>query len=429
MSTAPRFAVIGSGIAGNGAAFRLSKRFGAHSVVQFESEDRPGGHSATVDIAYRGLSLAVDTGFIVYNTLNYPRLTALFAELDVPTLDSDMGFSVSAEGGSLEWAGQDRRPIRSLFAQTENLVSPRFLGMLRDVLRFNRRAPADLAAGRLIGLSLGEYIEAGGYGPAFGPHYLLPMGAAIWSMSASEMLGFPAESFVAFFNNHRLLHLGRPVWRTVAGGSREYVGKMLAASGHEIRLASPVRAIRREGGAVVVVGAHGEERFDGAVLATHSDTARGLLADASGEERNALGAIRYAENDVVLHADPRFMPRRRAAWAAWNVRREAGDTERPVMVTYWMNRLQSLPETHPVFVTLNPTFEPAEGTVFGRYRYAHPQYDRPALAAQREFPRLQGRGNLWFAGAWLGHGFHEDGLRSGELAAEGLAGAFGNGTA
>lgn len=416
-----RIAVIGSGIAGHGAAYRLTQALGPGAVSVLEKELRPGGHAATVDIDYDGTPITVDTGFIVYNTLNYPLMTALFAELGVETQASDMGFALSLDKGAFEWSGQDKNPISALFAQRSNILSPRFWRMLADILRFNRQAIADLGTGALDGLTLGDYVAKLNLSARFRDDYILPMGAAIWSMSASEMMGFPAQSFVAFFNNHRLLHTKRPVWRTVTDGSRDYVAKLIKASGHDTRLGDGVtRVIRRDGKVEITRASGARDMFDAAILATHADTSLAILADADSEERALLAAVRYAENDIYLHRDARLMPRRKAAWAAWNVLRHPGHDNAPVTVSYWMNRLQGIDEAFPLFITLNPPEPPPPHLTFGRYSYAHPHYDVSALAAQKALPRLQGRGGVYFAGAWAGYGFHEDGLSSGFAAADRL---------
>jgi predicted NAD/FAD-binding protein len=411
-----KVAVVGAGIAGLGAALALSR---THDVVLFEAERRAGGHSATVDIDYHGAPIAVDTGFIVYNTLNYPMLTRLFAHLGVATKPSEMSFSVSARGGGFEWAGHERR-LWKLFAQPSNALDPGFWRMLADVARFGRIAPRDLAAGALEGLSLGEYLARRGLSDRFRDGYLLPMGAAIWSTPAAKMLDFPAESFVAFFENHRLLGFDRPVWRTVEGGSRAYVSAILARLGEGARLGAPVMQVRRDAGGVEIVLADGARaRFDAAVLATHADETLRLIAAPSEAERAVLGAVRFSENHVFLHRDASLMPKRRAAWSAWNT---LAGGER-VAVTYWMNALQGVDPARPLFVSLNPPRPPAEALTFARFRYAHPEFDAGALAAQARLPEIQGADRLWFAGAWTGNGFHEAGLVSGLAAAEALGAA------
>ena len=416
-----RIAIIGSGISGLGAAYRLSRHFGPMAVTVFEKDCRLGGHAATVDIVEGGRRVAVDTGFIVYNELNYPLLTALFDELEIETVASDMGFSLSLDHGRFEWAGLDRKTLSGLFAQPGNLLRPRLWRMLADMISFSRAAQRDVRTGVPAGLSLGDYIKAGGWSDVFRDDYLLPMGAAIWSMPADDVLAFPARSFLQFFDNHRLLSVKRPVWRTVVGGSRRYVSALARRSGHQSRMGDPVVAVRRlaAGRGIEIVQQSGAaSTFDRVVMACHSDEALSLLQDPREAEARALGAIRYADNDVWLHRDEALMPRRKAAWAAWNVLRQPGDGQRPVSVSYWMNRLQGIDTPFPVFVTLNPVEPPRPESVFGRYSYAHPQYDAAAIGAQGQMAALQGHGGLYFAGAWLGYGFHEDGLRSGYEAAD-----------
>jgi predicted NAD/FAD-binding protein len=414
-----RIAVIGSGIAGNAAAWALATR-SPHEIVLYEKDSRPGGHSATVDIDHGGASIAVDTGFIVYNELNYPNLTALFAHLNVPTQGSDMGFAVSADGGRREWAGRGDGMIDGLFARRRNIVSFSHYKMIAEMFRFNKAAVADHHANRLGGKTIGEYLAAGNYSPTFRDEYLVPMGAAIWSMPQAKLLGFPAASFIAFFENHRLLHWDRPSWRTVTGGSRVYVERLTAPFLDRIRLNCGVTGIRRDADVVSVTDASGAtERFDQVVLATHSDQALAMLTDASAEERAVLGDIGYRPNDVWLHRDERLMPRRKAAWAAWNVL-AGDDPEAELTLTYWMNALQGIDRRKPVFVTLNPPVPPKPELTFGRFSYSHPQYDRAAIAAQAKLAGLQGRNRVWFAGAWTGYGFHEDGLKAGLNAAEAL---------
>ncbi|GLK69589.1 NAD(P)/FAD-dependent oxidoreductase [Hansschlegelia plantiphila] len=413
-----RIAVVGSGIAGNAAAWALSER---HDVVVYERELRPGGHSHTVDIDYDGVPIAVDTGFIVYNELNYPNLTALFAELGVVTRRSEMSFGLSLDGGALEWSG---KTLGTLFAQRRNLVALSYLWMLREVLRFNRLCREDLAAGVLSGLSLGAWLDRHRLSRRFRDDYLIPMAAAIWSTPSIHVLDFPAESFIAFFDNHRLIDAHRPLWRTVDGGSRAYVERLTRRFRDGIRLGSEVSRIERDDRGVTIVDARGErDRFDQVVVACHSDDALRLLAKPSDAEREILSAIRYRPNDVVLHRDERLMPKRRAVWSAWNylgTRNSAAAGRRDVAVTYWMNELQGIDRRTPLFITLNPPIEPEPSKIFRRFSYSHPQYDAAALAAQRRLPSVQGLGRTWFCGAWTGYGFHEDGLTSGLDVAERL---------
>jgi predicted NAD/FAD-binding protein len=404
-----RIAVIGSGISGNSAAWALNE---LHDVVLYEKRERPGGHSATADIDYDGVRISVDTGFIVYNELNYPNFTALLDHLGVASEISDMSFALSADNGKLEWSGHS---LNSVFAQRRNLVSPRFLRMLRDIFRFNSKAVEDLKAGRLSTQTLGSYLEREQYSSGFINDYLLAMGAAIWSTPINEMRDYPAESFVAFFENHRLLSFDRPLWRTISGGSRNYVEKLLAPLHGKIRLGKPVTEVLRQNGQVLVRDESGhQDVFDHVILACHTDQSLSMLADPSPLEREILSSIRYRPNEVYLHRDEALMPKRKKVWASWNYMsdREAGET-RDVTVSYWMNRLQNFDHSRPVFVTLNPYAPPREDCTFAKYIYDHPQFDATAQQAKARLGEIQGMNNTWFCGAWCGHGFHEDGLSSG----------------
>ena len=406
-----RLAIIGTGIAGNATAYALSTCTN-HEITVFDKEHRPGGHSATVDIDYDGPRLSVDTGFIVYNELNYPLLTSLFDHLGVETEGSDMSFSVSSNNGRFEWCGRTKNPVSGLFAQRSNFFSPGYLRMLFEILRFNRGALADLNANRLNGLSLGDYLEQNRFSKRFRNDYLLPMGAAIWSMSTESMLNFPARSFIAFFNNHHLLGFASPQWRTVKGGSRSYVTKMMSSYRDRVKLGQPIVSVTRSAHSVTVTCADGNrETFDGVIFASHTDETLAMLKDASAEEQAVLGAIPYKPNTVYLHRDERFMPKRKRAWAAWNVLQGQGRSDE-LCVTYWMNMLQNLDPSRPVFVTLNPPTPPADNKIFGRYVYDHPQFNAAAIAAQPKIGALQGKNRTWFAGAWTRYGFHEDGLAS-----------------
>ena len=418
-----RVAVIGTGIAGNAAAWALSKRY---PVTVYDRELRPGGHSHTVTIDYDGKPLAVDIGFIVYNEPNYPDLTALFAHLGVETTESCMSFAVTADAGRFEWKGGGntwRDTAEGLFAQPKNLLSPSYLWMLRDILTFNTQSIQDYAAGKLTGLTLGEYFAQRHFAPRLLTDYLAPMGAAIWSAPSDRMLDFPAENFVAFFTNHRLLQYDRPVWRTVKGGSRRYVEKLTSAFRDRLRLGCAVTSIGRTPHGVVVDDSHGgRDSYDHVVIAAHSDQALAMLSDPSDRERAVLGDIRYAPNAVYLHRDIRLMPKRRRAWASWNFLRwqREGTSVNDVAVTYWMNRLQGIDDDKPLFVSLNPPFEPDPALTFGKYICDHPQYNAAAFAAQKRLGEIQGKRHTWFCGAWTGYGFHEDGLRSGLAVAEAL---------
>jgi uncharacterized protein len=407
-----RIGIIGTGIAGMGAAWALSS---LHEIVVYEKENRPGGHSHTAEVDYDGTRIAVDTGFIVYNETNYPNLTALFDLIGAPTMPSRMTFGFSARGGALEWQGNS---VRSLFAQTGNVLNPSFHRMWLDILRFRRASVVDLAEGRAARQSLGAYLAANRYSTAFRDHCILPMGAAIWSSSAADMLDFPAESFIRFFENHRLFHFDKPSWRTVRGGSREYVDRLIAGYRDRIRLSTKVASVRRTGDGVEVTDERGErEMFDHVVFASHSDQALAMLADASDAERRVLRALRYAPNTVFLHRDPALMPKRKSVWSSWNYLDHGGDSQ-AVSVTYWMNELQGIDKCRPLFVSLNPPSPPAPELTFQAFVCDHPQFDAAALAAQARLHLIQGLRSTWYCGAYAGYGFHEDGLTSGlEVAA------------
>lgn len=415
MAGGPRLkiAVIGTGISGMAAAWLLNL---GHEITVYERATRLGGHSNTVDAG----GIPVDTGFIVYNPVNYPNLTALFDHLGVPTKPSEMSFGVSLDDGDLEYSGTD---LAGLFAQKRNLMRPRFLSMLRDLLRFYRDAPAAATALADPRITLGDYLRAGGYGDAFCRDHLLPMAAAIWSAPPQKMLDYPAAAFIRFHHNHGLLQIAdRPEWRTVDGGSRAYVEKLTAPFADRIRLDCGAVSVRRTGDGVIVQGNDGDaERFDHVVLASHADQSLALLEDADAREREILGAFRYSHNLAVLHTDTRFMPKRRAAWSSWNFIGDR-DSEAGVCVTYWMNRLQSIAGAPDMFVTLNPSQPPHAGTLLHSEVYEHPMFDSRAIAAQSELWSLQGRRNTWFCGAYFGAGFHEDGLQAGLAVAEALGG-------
>lgn len=405
-----KVAVVGSGITGLASAWLLGRR---HRVTLFEQNERLGGHAHTVTVGHGDRSIAVDTGFIVYNDRNYPNLVALFQALDVPTEGSDMSFSVSVDGGAREWSGQN--PL-TLFAQPTNLLRPSFHRMLRDVLRFNREGAEDLIDGRVDGLTMGDYLDRGGYSDLFRRDYLLPMAAAIWSSPMDGILAFPATSLLRFFHNHGLLTVSdQPKWRTVTGGSVAYVDRLAADLRGEIRTSCPIVSVARTSGGVVLHDAHGQsEQFDEVVLAVHGDQAFRLLADPSPQETHVLKRVSYRPNRVVLHRDSKLMPRRRRAWASWNYLSDGADgSVRRDCVTYWMNRLQNIDRRYPLFVTVNPTSEPDPARVFGEFTYRHPQFDRSAVAAQSDLAMIQGARNTWYCGAWCGYGFHEDGLRAG----------------
>ena len=419
-----RFAVIGSGIAGLAAARRLA----AHGrVTLFEAADRFGGHTHTVDITLDGVSHGVDTGFLVFNEATYPNLTQLFAELGVETAPSEMSFSVQAKGAGLEWSGCN---LDTVFAQRSNLARPAFWRMLSDLLRFNRlttalaQDPSAAAAATRLDQPIGDFLEAHRFSDAFRDWYFLPMIACIWSCPTEQMLRFPMATLVRFCHNHGLLQItGRPPWRTVRGGARNYVIRMLESIA-DARLKTPVRRVRRLAtGGVEVSTDFGQERFEAVVMACHSDQSLALLADPSDAERAVLGAIRYHLNRALLHTDRVALPRRRRAWAAWNYERApgAGRENDSVCLHYLINRLQPLPFERPVIVSLNPLSEPAAGSVHADIAYSHPVFDTAAVQAQARLPALQGQRDTWFCGAWTRYGFHEDGLTSGLAVASQIA--------
>ena len=403
-----RVAVIGGGIAGLASAWLLAQR---DAVTLFEAGSYVGGHTNTIDVTVDGLSHPVDTGFLVFNRRTYPNLCALFALLQVEAVETEMSFGVSLSQPDIEWAGSD---LGSVFAQPANLVRPAFLAMLRDILRFNRDTTRMARDGSMPALSLGDYLELEGYSESFSDWYLLPMAAAIWSCPTQAMLDYPLATFVRFCHNHGLLQVfDRPTWMTVKGGGRSYVRRMLARL-DDVRVNAPVQHVVRKPEGVWVLTAHGPERFDEVVFACHSDQALAILGnEATAEERRILSAVRYQANIALLHTDTALLPRRQKVWSAWNYLAGAGAPDaRPVSVSYLINRLQPLPFETPVVVSLNPFVEPAADKLIRRIEYAHPVFDQAAIDAQAALPGIQGRNRSWFAGAWTGYGFHEDGLRS-----------------
>jgi predicted NAD/FAD-binding protein len=419
-----RIAIVGAGIAGLGSAYLLARR--GHSVTLFEANDYLGGHTHTVDVSLDGTTAPVDTGFLVFNDRTYPRLIALLDELGVQSTESEMSFSVRVESIGLEWAGTD---LPALFAQPRNAMRPAFWSMLADILRFNRETMRLHAAGAIPTITLGNFLDAGRYSSAFRDWYLLPMAAAIWSAPQERIRQFPLRSFIHFCRNHGLLQIrDRPQWRTVVGGGRAYVAKIaarLAQAGADVRSNTPVTAVRRHATGVQVSAAGRTEEFDALILACHSDQCLRLLADADPQESRLLAAVAYQSNEVILHTDARFLPRARRAWSAWNylaagTAQGKGASDAPVAVSYLINKLQPLPFRTPVIVSLNPPFAPDPSKVLQRFEYSHPLLDEAAVAAQQDIARLQGRRHTWFAGAWLGYGFHEDGLASAHAIADAL---------
>lgn len=413
-----RIAIVGSGVSGLTVAWHLHRQ---HDLAVYEANDYIGGHTATVDVELGGQRHAVDTGFIVFNDWTYPNFIALLEQLGVPWQWSNMSFSLRCERSGLEYNGTS---VNSLFAQRRNILNPRFLRMIVDILRFNQSARA-LLAGSDDSLTLGDYLQQQGYSQTFTEQYIVPMGRAIWSASGSTMLGFPARFFVDFFDRHGFLNVNdRPVWRTVTGGSREYVRKLTAPFTDRIRLRAPVREVRRDATGVEIVSGTGErDRFDLVVFACHSDQALAMLEQPSQAEREILGAFPYQANDATLHTDARVLPRRRLARAAWNYHLLDPDTER-VALTYDMNVLQSIDCPEKLLVTLNrDDIDPA--TVLGRYTYHHPIYTPAAVAAQARRREISGAQRSVYCGAYWRYGFHEDGVVSGLWALQDIARGLG----
>lgn len=402
-----RIAIIGSGISGLTCAHLLSRK---HEVTVFEAEQWVGGHTHTLDVTYHGQRYAIDTGFIVFNDWTYPNFIRLLDQLGVASQPTEMSFSVHDSATGLEYNGHD---LNTLFAQRRNLVSPGFWGMIRDILRFNRQALADLDSGRIdSNTTLGSYLQAEHYGQRFIDHYIVPMGSAIWSMSRADMLQFPLAFFVRFCRNHGLLSVNqRPQWRVITGGSSSYIEPLCQPFADTLRLNCKVHNVERDEGGVTLVSAAGTERFDNVVFACHSDQALSLLNKPSPEERAVLGAIGYASNDVVLHTDTRLLPRRGRAWASWNYRL-GGPAQAPAALTYNMNILQGLEAPATFCVSLNQTALIDPMQVIARFQYAHPQYSLAASAAQAQHELLQGQQHSYFCGAYWGNGFHEDGVVS-----------------
>ncbi len=413
-----RVAIIGAGIAGLSCAWLLTRQ--GRQVTLFEANDYLGGHTHTIDVTLDGTTAPVDTGFLVYNDRTYPKLVALFDELEVASTPSTMTFSVRNDAAGIEWSGTD---FTSLFVQPSNALRPAFWRMLIDILRFNRETTEMQRERRVDAVTLGEFLDDRGYSLPFREWYLLPMVAAIWSSSTREVLAFPLPALVRFCHLHGLLRMfDRPQWRSVAGGGRDYVDR-IAARLSDVRRATPIRRIRRCGSHVEVdTPVSTAERFDEVVLACHSDQALALLTDTSREEASLLGSVRFQTNSVALHTDTRLMPKCRRAWSAWNhlaVDDAAG--ERPVAVSYWLNELQRLPFKTPLLCTLNPPFPPRAEALIAKFEYSHPLVKSAAVTAQQKFAHLQGRRHTWYAGAWLGYGFHEDGLASAHVVAQGIA--------
>lgn len=402
-----KIAVIGGGISGMGAAFKLSADM---HVTLFEAEQRLGGHARTKMAGKKG-DQPVDTGFIVFNYANYPHMAALFKELAVPVVKSSMSFGASIGGGRLEYG---LASLDALFAQRMNAVNPKFLGMVRDILRFNKNA---LRVAQDRSLTTAQFLEKLGTGAWFRDYYLLPLSGAIWSTPTQKIMDFPAHAMIQFFENHALLNTtGQHQWYTVDGGSIEYVRRLetaMLSRGVDLRLKSPAQSVRRND-SVVEVKTHGGEweRFDQVIFGTHSDDTLALLDDPTEAEQSALGAIAYQPNEITLHADESIMPKRRQTWSSWVYTEDQGVAEDQIDLTYWMNSLQPIPMDDPHFVTLNTKRTIREELIYDQVTLRHPVYDLAALAAQEKVRAMNGANNTWFTGAWLRHGFHEDGLDS-----------------
>jgi predicted NAD/FAD-binding protein len=400
-------AIIGSGISGLTSAYLLNR---SHEITLFEAGDWIGGHTHTIEVTVDGQRYAVDTGFIVFNDWTYPNFIRLLGQLGVGFKPTEMSFSVTDPDSGLEYNGNN---FNSLFAQRRNLLSPGFWGMLRDILRFNKEALRDLDEHRIAAdTTLDQYLKAGGYGERFILHYIVPMGAAIWSMSMADMLGFPLQFFVRFFKHHGLLSVGnRPQWCVIEGGSSAYIAPLTASFKDKIRLNCPVTRVEREADGVVIHSPAGSERFDKVVFACHSDQALQLLAEPSAAEQSILGALPYADNEIVLHTDTHLLPKQKLAWASWNYRLGAAGHTRAT-VTYDMNILQGIQSDTTFCVSLNQSAGISPFKVLAKYTYAHPQFSLKAVAAQERWEELNGAQHTYYCGAYWANGFHEDGVVS-----------------
>ena len=412
-------AVIGSGISALSAAWHLSRH---HHVTVFERDNRLGGHSNTVDVNTGDGSVRVDTGFIVFNPASYPNLVALFDHLGVDTPATNMTFSASLDDARYEYSGSG---ARGLFGQISNVASPTHWRMIADITRFFKQAAAD-AASIDLSVSLRDWLKQNRYSEAFVRNHLTPMAAAIWSTPSADVLDFPAASFMRFFANHGLLKVrNRPSWRTVAGGSRQYVQKLVADGQFEVRTDCGITGVSRQPDSVTISDCHGEQcEFDHVVIGTHADEALAMLDDAGEKESNLLGQFGYSQNLAVLHTDPAHMPKRRKLWSSWNYIERADEAgQNQLTVSYWMNALQPLKTNTDLFVTLNPAGAVDPSRVLGQFNYTHPVFNTAAMSAQQDLWDLQGRRRTWFCGSYFGYGFHEDALQSGLAVAEDLTGS------
>ena len=409
-------AIVGSGISGLAAAHYLQSK---HRFDIYEKSNRIGGHTATIDLRHNGREYAIDTGFIVYNDWTYPNFIEMMDQLGVPNQPTEMSFSVRCDENGLEYGGNN---LNTLYAQRRNLLRPAFHRMLLDILKFNREAIQDLEQGNCSSdMRLGDYLEEKGYGKEFVQHYLLPMGCAIWSASTQRMIDFPLYFFVRFFKNHGLLSVNnRPQWRVIKGGSRRYLEPLTRNFRDSIHTGCGIKSVRRRTDSVELVLDNGEMRtYDEVIFACHSDQALALLTDATQAERDSLSAIPYQPNEVVLHHDETVLPRCRRAWSSWNYRLRDPMQERAVL-TYNMNILQGIESDTTFCVTLNATDTIAEDKILGRYEYSHPVFSLDSVVAAKQIRKINGLNKTWFCGAYLGNGFHEDGVLSARQVAEAL---------
>ena len=413
-----KIAIVGTGISGMASAWLLAK---SHNVTVFEQNAYIGGHSNTVTANIGNDLVPVDTGFIVYNEQTYPNLTALFSNLNVPTMASEMSFSASLQNGNFEYSGTN---LNGLIGQRRNIFRPRFWRMLRDIQRFYREAPAFLRNNSDNAYTLGAFLKNYNYSKSFINDHLIPMGAAIWSTTVTEMKNYPVNAFIRFFLSHGLLNItNRPLWRTVKGGSKEYVKRLTDSYKESIRF-EKVSAIRRKVDGVEIQSYTNDvEIFDHVVIATHADEAFLLLEDPSPREKDLLSSWKYTRNQAVLHNDYNLMPKRKRVWSSWNfIANGKPDRDEKVCLTYWMNRLQNIPESKPLFVTLNPGEVIMDEAIISEHEYTHPYFDTNALESQKNLWDIQGINRTWFCGSYFGYGFHEDGLQSGLAVAEQLGG-------
>lgn len=401
-----KVAIIGSGVSGLVAARALDQQ---HEVTVFEKNSRAGGHVCTVDVDAYGRTISVDVGFMIFNHRTYPNFSRMLRDLDVEASPTRMDFSVSLEDADFEWATGN---LNMMLAQRANLFRVSYYRLLFEILRFFRVAKRDLSAGSVGDVSLRQYLANHGLSAVVAQRLLIPMGASIWSAPAEELLEYPAETLLGFFDDHGLLSLSHPTWLTIIGGSLTYVSKIVTKLRNPIRMGQAIVTVSRSQEGVVVTDTHGEAMaFDQLIFACHPHDALRLLATPSQGERELLGAFKYARNLTVLHGDSTFMPKRRRAWASWNYLGQRS-LDAPVAVTYWINRIQKIDHRYPLFVTLNPPHTPRQDLVFASFDFEHPQFDKSAVDAQQRLNEIQGKASIWYCGAYTGYGFHEDGVVS-----------------